>query len=394
MEGNVEERERVVSKGWGAWAARREDDVMSRIAWAEFPPCTAYINRLVSGDESVGWLEFVAGLLDEPGDLGLSICCGSGYVERQALELGMASAMEGTDISEDALEIARRSAEGLPITYRRLDLNRDELETARYDFVVSAAALHHVTNLEHCVHQLWRSLKPGGLLLMNEFVGPDRFQWTDRQLEEMNRLFEPLPAEKRHNLLTGVTSERIERRPLAYMIEADPSEAVRSSEIVGIVSLFFEPFVVREFGGTVLHPMLEGTAGNFDMEDEEDRAVVRSLIEAEERLISSGELPADFLIMAGRKRDKAPAGLEEMLKEGKERSSIIVGQESEILELTRRLEEAERRNLELVGIAEGHKRECEELGGELELLKKQNEELKSAGMLGRARYFYRRLRRD
>jgi len=161
---------------------------------------------------------------------------------------------------EDALEIARRSAEGLPITYRRLDLNRDELEPGRYDFVVSAAGLHHVTNLEHCVHQLWRSLKPGGLLLMNEFVGPDRFQWTDEQLEEMNRLFVPLPVEKRHNLMTGVTSERIERRPLAYMIEADPSEAVRSSEIIGTVSLFFEPFVVREFGGTVLHPMLEGIA--------------------------------------------------------------------------------------------------------------------------------------
>jgi SAM-dependent methyltransferase len=393
MEGTLKDRERVVSDGWGAWAARREDDVMSRIAWAEFPPCTAYINRLVSGGESKGWLEFVAGLIEKPGELGLSICCGSGYVERQALELGMARAMEGTDISEDALEIARRSAEGLPITYRRLDLNRDELEPGRYDFVVSAAGLHHVTNLEHCVHQLWRSLKPGGLLLMNEFVGPDRFQWTDEQLEEMNRLFVPLPVEKRHNLMTGVTSERIERRPLAYMIEADPSEAVRSSEIIGTVSLFFEPFVVREFGGTVLHPMLEGIAGNFDMEDEKDRAVVRSLIEAEERLVSSGELPADFLILAGRKRDVAPADVEGLLKEGNERSAIIERQEAEILELTRRLEEAERRNLELVDIAEGHKKEYEELKRELEVVRQKNEELLSAGLLGRARYAYRRLRR-
>jgi len=389
----MEDRERIVSEGWGAWAARREDDVMSRIAWAEFPPCTAYINRLVSGDESVGWLEFVAGLLPGEGELGLSICCGSGYVERQALELGMARAMEGTDISEDALEIARKSAEGLPITYRQLDLNNDELEPERYDFAVSAAGLHHVTNLEHCLHQLWRSLKPGGLLLMNEFVGPDRFQWTDRQLEEINKLFEPLPAEKRHSILTGVTSERIERRPLAYMIEADPSEAVRSSEIVGIVSLFFEPSVVKEFGGTVLHPMLEGIAGNFDMQDEDDRAVVRSLIEAEERLVSSRELPADFLIMAACKRDEAPAGLEEMLKEGKERAQVIVRQESEILELTRRLEEAERRNLELVDIAEGHRKEEEELKRELELVRRRNEELAGAGLLGRARYAYRRFRR-
>ena len=388
----LDERKHRVSEGWGAWAALRNDEVMSRVAWAEFPPCSRYINRRISSDEAIGWLQYASGLLEKPAALGLSICCGSGYVERQALDLGMARAMEGTDISEEALQIAREAAAGRAITYRLLDINEDELEPDRYDFVISAAGLHHVTNLEHCLHELHHSLKEGGVLLMNEFVGPDRFQWTDEQLEEINRLYEPLPERYRRNLMTGLTQARIERRPLAYMIEADPSEAVRSSEIVELVSRFFEPLEAREFGGTVLHPLLEGIAGNFDMEDAEDRAVVRSLIEAEERLIDSGALPADFLIMTARKRRIEPAETEKLLRQGSERSAIIVRQESEILELTRRIEEAERRNQELVEIAEGHKRELVELKREREAVIRENDELKSRGILGSARYLYRKIR--
>jgi len=75
----------------------------------------------------------------------------------------------------------------------------------------------------------------------------------------------------------------------------------------------------------------------------------------------------------------APADVEGLLKEGNERSAIIERQEAEILELTRRLEEAERRNLELVDIAEGHKKEYERLKRELEVVRQKNEELSARG---------------
>ena len=36
-------------------------------------------------------------------------------------------------------------------------------------------------------------LEPGGLLFVEDFVGPARFQWTDAQLEAINRLLSRLP---------------------------------------------------------------------------------------------------------------------------------------------------------------------------------------------------------
>ncbi len=391
--GRLDDRERVVSEGWGAWAASRDGEVMQRVAWMEFPPCTAYINRLISGDECLGWLEHLSLLFETPFELGLSICCGAGHAERRAIDLGMAKEMEGVDLSGDALEIARATAAWRPITYRTFDANEDELPADRYDLVICGAALHHVTNLEHCLVQIHGSLKEGGMLLLNEFVGPDRFQWTDKQLEAINDLFEPLPERYKHNILSGRTHATIERRPLAYMIEADPSEAVRSSEIVELVTRLFEPVATMEFGGTILHPMLEGVTGNFDEDDEADRAVVRSLIEAEERLVGGGTLPSDFLVMAARKRSFAAGDRERLVAQGGEKSAIIVRQENEILELTRRLEEAERRNRELSQVCDGHRLEAEELRRERETLIGENRELKSRGGLGAARYLYRRLKR-
>ena len=279
-----ETRNEKVSSGWGKWAELRGDrEFMKQVAWAEYPLIQRYISSRVSGDEEADWLEWAAkACFPEPVKLGLSLGCGSGYLERRILDMGIARRMEGIDLSEEALGLARKATRNKRITYRRLDLNRDRLEPGRYDFVVSAALLHHITNLEHCLAQVHRSLKDRGFLIMYEFVGPDRFQWTDEQIELINRAYSALPERYTFNHLTGMVHPEIERRPLHYMIEADPSEAVRSSEILEILSWFFETVEVRMVGGTLLHPLLEGIAGNFDEASHKDRALMNVLIDVEQ----------------------------------------------------------------------------------------------------------------
>src|SRR5659263_124905 len=112
-----------VGAGWGRFAAVRDDpSMMKLIAWAEHPLTQRYINRHITADEDQDWLAWAGErYFPEPASLGLSIGCGSGNVERRIIELGNARAMEGTDISEQALEVARAAAGDLPITYSLMD---------------------------------------------------------------------------------------------------------------------------------------------------------------------------------------------------------------------------------------------------------------------------------
>lgn len=388
-----EERERRVIDGWSSWASCRDDgEYMKRIAWAEYPLTAGYINRRISGSEGIDWLQWAGReYFPEPAGLGLSIGCGSGNVERRMLKAGMASRVEAVDVSEEALALARKKADGLPIDYRRVDLNIDELPSGRYDVAVSAATLHHVTNLEHCLWQINAALKPEGLLVLSEFVGPDRFQWTERQLQIINGLYSRLPERYRHNLLTGRTPAVIGRRPLGDMIKADPSEAVRSSEIEGMVGRFFDVVERKEIGGTLLHPMLEGILGNFDEREPVDRALINVLMAAEEKLIEDGDMPSDFVMMVCRRKEP-DMSMEKAMEEGNRKLSVITRQEREITELNRRLEEAEEVNRALSEAVEEGNREVDRLKRDRSRLLEENEMLKAHGPLRTLRFVRAKIR--
>jgi len=60
--------------------------------------------------------------------------------------------------------------------------------------------------------------------------------------------------------------------------------------------------VRRDFGGTLLNPMLEGIVGNFRRDSEEDTALLRLLISIEEILLEQGMLPSDFTVLVAHPR--------------------------------------------------------------------------------------------
>jgi SAM-dependent methyltransferase len=126
---------------------------------------------------------------------GLSLGCEHGWTERDALQLELCRSFDALDLSEEALEVAGRLAreEGFHdrIVYLQADLNGVELEPAGYDVVIAAQVLHHVDALEHLLDQVSASLRPGGIFVVNEYVGPARFQWLEKTQDLMNRRVAP-----------------------------------------------------------------------------------------------------------------------------------------------------------------------------------------------------------
>src|SRR5207237_9684219 len=83
------------------------------------------------------------------------------------------------------------------------NLHLYQLPPLPYDCTHFFQPLHHLEALEHILAGCAAALRPGGLLMVNEFVGPTRFQWTRQQVAMADHLQGLLPAELRLDLLKG-----------------------------------------------------------------------------------------------------------------------------------------------------------------------------------------------
>jgi SAM-dependent methyltransferase len=162
-------------------------------------------------------------------------------------------------------------------------------------------AVHHIRNLEHFFAEVRRALKPGALFIMNEFVGPDQFQWTDRQFQLADNLLQRIPERYRRSVLSGHLKTRNVRQTVAHMNAVDPTEAIRSSEIIPLLRTSFDVIEQVDYGGTLLNLALEEITGNF-AETPEDLTALQPLFEAERDYLKRGVISSDFTVMVARNR--------------------------------------------------------------------------------------------
>jgi SAM-dependent methyltransferase len=232
-----------------------------------------------------------------------SICtlgCGDGSLERHARQLGCRAFFDSIDIAEGALAVAREEAarRGLGgVYYQQVDLNNLCSLPRKYEVVFGCMSLHHVRNLEQLFRAVHEALVPGGRLIFNEFIGPRKFQWTDLQMEIINRVLAALPSRLREDRSQpGSVKEPVRRPTIEEMDRIDPSEAVLSDLIMPLAHQFFEPVVIREYGGTILHLLLDRIIGNFREDAEEDREILFDVFELEALLLKTKVLPSDFAV--------------------------------------------------------------------------------------------------
>jgi len=294
-----------VADFWGQQVWRYRAPEAKPFSWLHHPMVLAYKNRRVSGNPDQEWFAWVKRKFSPEGlARGLSLGCGLGVVERKAIGSGLCRRVDAFDISPEAVRGAIALAgEGghQGIHYFVADLNQFALLPESYDIAFATMSLHHVSKLEHLLSEVARALKPGGLFVVDEYVGPSRFQFGERQLSYINALLTAFPRRLRQGpagtekgLFHGLASEDVAAK--------DPSEAIRSEEILPTLERDFETLAKADYGGTLLQFLLSDIVGNFDPEREDDRTVMELLLLFEETLNEEGVLPSDFAVIVARKR--------------------------------------------------------------------------------------------
>ncbi len=245
----------------------------------------------------------------------LSVGCGTGALERHLALMNAFRDCDAWDISPGAVDTARRLASEAGcrgIHYEVRDANQAEIPEAVYDSVWFNSSLHHVEALEAVCEAVARSLKPGGWLILNEYVGPSVFDLPPRQKQAIRAAFDLIPARLRRRRAPDGSTE-IARAPAipcpAEVAADDPSEAVRSADILEIVGHYFDLVEVNQAGGTILQFLLQDIAGNFREDDPESMKVLDLLIGFESALIEAGDLASDFAVVVARRRETPSAPL-------------------------------------------------------------------------------------
>jgi SAM-dependent methyltransferase len=284
-----------VSEFWG-----RDRRSERKHNWLEHPTALECLNQRRAGDPHTDLAAYWRrDFLKSPAPLALSIGCGFGLWERIALQQNLASKIDAYDVSENAITEARKLAVeaglGGRVNYAVTDLNTIDLPADHYDAIFGISSLHHVQNLERLFEQCRRALKPDGLFFIDEYVGPKRFQSNPRVVQIINDVIHLLPEKYRRSVyLNGEPRNTYANTPLAWFDETDPSEAIRSDEILPCLKQHFDVVDEKPYGGALLHMLLSGTAGNFDPTSDEDAALIRLLAFFEEELEKAGAIGTDF----------------------------------------------------------------------------------------------------
>ncbi|MDQ7747107.1 class I SAM-dependent methyltransferase [Hydrogenophaga pseudoflava] len=291
-----------VSEAWSVSPSQRQE--IQGMNWMAHPRVMARLHQKATGKEG---MDVYIHLKDTLTRLGwqlpvprmVSLGCGFGALERGFAQIGLASRIDGYDIAEGAIAGARTCAAEMGLDqlhYHVADLERLELPEASCDLVVGFQSIHHVNDLDRLFGMVRRALRPGGIFHLHEYVGPDRFQWTDAQLTHMNAFLQTLP-ERYHRLPNGVLRGPRERPRAADVIACDPSEAIRSSQIIPTLQRHFRVLDRRDLGGALLHIGLSDIAQNFSESSAEDVAHLDRFFALEDRLMAEGQIGSDFAVL-------------------------------------------------------------------------------------------------
>jgi 2-polyprenyl-3-methyl-5-hydroxy-6-metoxy-1,4-benzoquinol methylase len=280
-----------------------------QVPWGEIPAVRRRWHAVAGNGGEMTFPQHAAStwLAGRPDLRALSLGCGTGGREIEWARLGVFGHITGIDVSLERVEQAASQAKeaGLAdvLSFRAAAARQVLGEGEQFDVVLALQSLHHFNHAGETMGLIAGALSPGGLLIFDEYVGPDRFQWARAQVRAANALLAALPAERRMQR-DGHVKHRVIRPSVLSMRLDDPSEAVESSDLLPALHQHFTILEAHPYG-SVLHLALHGIAHNFLGEDAATGQAVQQCLAAEDEALA--HLGHDYLFAICAPRDQSAA---------------------------------------------------------------------------------------
>jgi SAM-dependent methyltransferase len=129
----------------------------------------------------------------------LDVGCGGGDVTlKMAAIVGAEGHVVGVDRDQSVLQVARQEADeqGLPVTFRRLEAEELEEESA-YDLVFARYLLSHLPRPQRALESMVRAARPGGRLVLEDVYFPGHVCYpSNAAFDRFVELYQAVAREK------------------------------------------------------------------------------------------------------------------------------------------------------------------------------------------------------
>ena len=250
----------------------------------------------------------------------LAIGSGLAYAEEELVQKGFAEHVTIYEMSTEAVKAAseRIKRDGFEerFCFKNEDILEADIEPNSYDAIFIAAAIHHFFEIEKMFQLMYKVLKPNGLLVYNEYIGPDHHLYEPEVMNIMNEMNGCLDEHYRYDCLRKSVREEMPEVTLEWMMNADPSEGVHASMILPLTYKYFNVEFRGDYGGTIMRPFFTAILNNFDFDDYKDKTIARLIVNIEDILLKNGIIPHYHTHVVARKRNKPlkPFSLEQFAR--------------------------------------------------------------------------------
>ncbi len=236
--------------------------------WWIIPYLNERVNFLISGNSKIQYEQYISEKYfdsEKPGTL-ISLGCGAGNHEMNLARLNPHQTIIGYDISKELIDRANEKADQLAnISFYDTDVYKLDLEAESVDCFLFNASLHHFKDIKTFIRsKIYPALKKDGLVVINEYVGPNRLNFSKAQIDYCNKCLNDIVSKENRKILhLNSYKTRCYRLGKIRMIVSDPSECVDSASILPVLRGEFEELEFKNLGGNILLPVLKHIAHHF-----------------------------------------------------------------------------------------------------------------------------------
>lgn len=225
----------------------------------------------------------------------LSLCSGAAGVERRMIaDADCPVEITLFDLNENLMRTAAAVLSPIAKTSGVVgDINgisAEQFGNLTFDVAMFVSGLHHVVEIEHVLQTVVELLIPNGeFWIVGEAIGRNGNQLWPEALDAANRIFSSLPERFRRNAFTHKVDSKVPETDFS----ANSFEGIRSEEIEPLLLRYFDPVEIWRrncFLWRLVNPVY---FRNYDLNNEEDRYVVLSLVASEYNLWKKGGRPAE-----------------------------------------------------------------------------------------------------
>lgn len=271
------------------------DSTLEVAYWHELPMVRKRWNYIITGDEDTTYEEYLTEKYFKNKKIRiLSIGSGICSHELALAQLNPSSEITCIDFADKLLQKASLIADEKSIKnviFTHGDIYKTPLRQEYYDVVFFHASLHHFKNIPSFLKRIKSAMKADGLIVINEYVGKNRLQYTKEQISAINDGLVRLPSSYKKIYRCNLHKNRYYGSGILRMIISDPSECVDSESILPTLRRLFNVLEEKKYGGNILMPLIKDIAHNF--RDECSEKMLQCLFGYEDKYLETHQ--SDFI---------------------------------------------------------------------------------------------------